>query len=112
MVKRVLIANRGEIALRIIRACRELDVETVAVYSEADENALHAQLATRSICIGPARASESYLRQDAILSAALACGCDAVHPGYGFLSENPDFADRCQAARSEEHTSELQSHAY
>ena len=98
MVKRVLIANRGEIALRIIRACRELDVETVAVYSEADENALHAQLATRSICIGPARASESYLRQDAILSAALACGCDAVHPGYGFLSENPDFADRCQAA--------------
>lgn len=95
MLKRVLIANRGEIALRIIRACRELDVETVAVWSEADESALHAQLATRSLCIGPARAADSYLNQDAILSAALATGCDALHPGYGFLSENPDFADRC-----------------
>lgn len=98
MLKRVLIANRGEIALRIIRACRELDVETVAVYSTADENALHAQLATRALCIGPARAAESYLNQDALLSAALAADCDAVHPGYGFLSENPDFADRCVEA--------------
>jgi len=95
MLKRVLIANRGEIALRIIRACRELDVETVAVWSEADESALHAQFATQSLCIGPAKAADSYLNQDAILSAALAAGCDAVHPGYGFLSENPDFADRC-----------------
>jgi len=98
MLKRVLIANRGEIALRIIRACRELDVETVAVWSEADESALHAQLATQSLCIGPAKAADSYLNQDAILSAALATGCDAVHPGYGFLSENPDFADRCVQA--------------
>ena len=95
MLKRVLIANRGEIALRIIRACRELDVETVAVWSEADKSALHAQLATRSLCVGPARAADSYLNQDAILSAAMATGCDAIHPGYGFLSENPDFADRC-----------------
>ena len=98
MLKRVLIANRGEIALRIIRACRELGVETVAVWSQADESALHAQLATRSLCIGPARAADSYLNQDAILSAALATGCDAIHPGYGFLSENPDFADRCVQA--------------
>ena len=98
MLKRVLIANRGEIALRIIRACRELDIETVAVYSAADESALHAQLATRSLCIGPARAADSYLNQDALLSAAKATGCDALHPGYGFLSENPDFADRCMEA--------------
>lgn len=98
MLKRVLIANRGEIALRIIRACRELDVETVAVYSEADESSLAAQLATRSLCIGPARAADSYLNQDALLTAAKITGCDAVHPGYGFLSENPDFADRCVEA--------------
>ncbi len=98
MLKRVLIANRGEIALRIIRACRELGIETVAVYSTADEGALHAQLATRALCIGPARAADSYLNQDAILSAALASECDALHPGYGFLSENPDFADRCVQA--------------
>lgn len=98
MVKRVLIANRGEIALRIIRACRELDIETVAVYSQADESSLAAQLATQSLCIGPAKAADSYLNQDAILSAALASKCDAIHPGYGFLSENPDFADRCVQA--------------
>ena len=98
MLKRVLIANRGEIALRIIRACRELDVETVAVYSSADESSLPAQLATRSLCIGPPRPADSYLNQDAILSAAIASGCDAIHPGYGFLSENPGFADRCVQA--------------
>ena len=98
MLKRVLIANRGEIALRIIRACRELDIETVAVWSAADESALHAQMATRSLCIGPAKAADSYLNQKAILSAALACRCDALHPGYGFLSENPDFAGRCVQA--------------
>ena len=98
MLKRVLIANRGEIALRIIRACRELDIETVAVYSQADESSLAAQLATQSLCIGPARAADSYLNQDAILSAALASKCDAIHPGYGFLSENPDFAERCVQA--------------
>ncbi len=98
MLKRLLIANRGEIALRIIRACRELDVETVAVYSTADENALHGQLATQAICIGPAKAADSYLNQEALLRAAVITGCDAIHPGYGFLSENPEFADACQAA--------------
>ena len=95
MFRRVLLANRGEIAVRIIRACRELEIETVAVYSAADRDALHVQLATRAVCIGPARAAESYLNQAAILTAAVETGCDAVHPGYGFLSENPDFADLC-----------------
>ena len=98
MLKRVLIANRGEIALRVLRACRELEIETVAAYSEADAEALHVQLATQSVCIGPARAADSYLNQDALLTAALATGCDGVHPGYGFLSENPDFSDACAAA--------------
>ena len=98
MLKRVLTANRGEIALRVIRACRELDIEAVAVYSQADESSLAAQLATHALCIGPAKAADSYLNQDAILSAALASRCDAIHPGYGFLSENPDFADRCVQA--------------
>ena len=95
MLKRVLIANRGEVALRILRACRELDIETVAVYSQADAEALHVQLATQAVCIGPASASESYLNQDALLSVAKATGCDGLHPGYGFLSENADFADAC-----------------
>lgn len=95
MLKRVLIANRGEIALRILRACRELDIETVAVYSEADEEALHVQLATQAVCIGPAKAADSYLNQNALLTVAKATGCDGVHPGYGFLSENADFADAC-----------------
>ena len=95
MLKRVLIANRGEIALRVLRACREMDIETVAVYSEADAEALHVQLATQSVCIGPARAADSYLNQDALLTVAKATGCDGLHPGYGFLSENADFADAC-----------------
>ena len=98
MLRRVLIANRGEIALRVLRACRELEIETVAAYSEADAEALHVQLARSSVCIGPARAADSYLNQDALLTAALATGCDGVHPGYGFLSENADFADACAAA--------------
>ena len=98
MLKRVLIANRGEIALRILRSCREAGIETVAVYSEADRDALHVQLATRSVCIGPARAADSYLSQTAILTAALATGCDGIHPGYGFLSENADFAGACAQA--------------
>ncbi len=98
MLRRVLIANRGEIALRVLRACRELEIETVAAYSEADAEALHVQLATESVCIGPAKAAESYLNQDALLTAALATGCDGVHPGYGFLSENADFADACAKA--------------
>ena len=96
MFHRILIANRGEIALRVIRACRELGIETVAVYSEADRDALHVQLATRAVCIGPARSAESYLNQTAVLTAAVESGCEAIHPGYGFLSENAEFADLCQ----------------
>ena len=95
MLKRVLIANRGEIALRILRGCRELGIETVAVYSQADAEALHVQLAGQAVCIGPARAADSYLNQDALLTVAKATGCDGIHPGYGFLSENADFADAC-----------------
>lgn len=95
MLKRILIANRGEIALRILRACRELGIETVAVYSEADADALHVQLAGQAVCIGPARAVDSYLNQKALLTVAQATGCDGIHPGYGFLSENGAFADAC-----------------
>ena len=91
-VKRVLIANRGEIAVRIARACHADGLETVAVYSEADRNALHVQICTYAVCVGPASAAESYLRVDAILEAATKTGADAVHPGYGFLSENASFA--------------------
>lgn len=98
MLKRILIANRGEIALRILRACRELGIDTVAVYSEADAEALHVQLAGQAVCIGPAKAADSYLNQDALLTVAKATGCDGVHPGYGFLSENADFADACVQA--------------
>ena len=98
MFKRILIANRGEIAVRVFRACRELDIEPVAVYSQADREALHVQLAERAWCIGPARSADSYLNMDAILTVAKAAGCDAIHPGYGFLSENADFADACKAA--------------
>ncbi|MCF0145429.1 MAG: acetyl-CoA carboxylase biotin carboxylase subunit, partial [Eubacterium sp.] len=98
MLKRVLIANRGEIALRILRACREMNIETVAAYSEEDREALYVQLAPSSVCIGPSKASESYLNQNALLTAALATGCDGIHPGYGFLSENADFADACAEA--------------
>lgn len=98
MFKRILIANRGEIALRILRACREMEIETVAVYSSADADALHVQLATQAVCIGPARSGDSYLNQNALLTAATATGCGAVHPGYGFLSENAAFADACKEA--------------
>ena len=95
MFKRILIANRGEIAVRVFRACRELDIEPVVVYSEADANALHVQLAEHAYCIGPAPSSQSYLNVDALLTVAKAAQCDAIHPGYGFLSENAEFADRC-----------------
>ncbi len=98
MFKRILIANRGEIAVRIFRACREMEIEPVVVYSQADREALHVQLAEQAYCIGPARSSDSYLNMDAILTVARAAGCDAIHPGYGFLSENAEFADACQQA--------------
>ena len=96
MLKKVLIANRGEIAVRIIRACREMGIRTVAIYSEADKNALHVQLADEAICVGPAPSSKSYLNVKAILEAACLTGADSIHPGFGFLSENPNFAKICQ----------------
>ena len=96
MIKKVLIANRGEIAVRIIRACREMGIETVAVYSEADREALHTKLADEAVCIGPAPSSESYLSMDRIISATIITGADAIHPGFGFLSENSRFAELCE----------------
>ena len=96
MIEKILIANRGEIAVRIIRACREMGIETVAVYSEADKEALHTQLADEAVCIGPAASSESYLSMERILSAAIVTGADAIHPGFGFLSENSKFAQLCK----------------
>ena len=96
MIKKVLVANRGEIAVRIIRACREMGIETVAVYSQADEEALHTQLADEAICIGPAQSSESYLNMEQIISATLVSGADAIHPGFGFLSENSKFVELCE----------------
>ncbi len=98
MFKRVLVANRGEIALRIIRACRELGVESVAVYSEADVDSMHVHLADESVCIGPASSKESYLKPDRIIAAAEITGADAIHPGYGFLSENARFAEICASS--------------
>jgi acetyl-CoA carboxylase, biotin carboxylase subunit len=97
MFKKILIANRGEIALRIIHACRELGIKTVAVYSEADENSLHVRFADEDVCIGPARSADSYLNVPAIISAAEITGADAIHPGYGFLSESAYLAEVCGA---------------
>ena len=96
MIQKVLIANRGEIAVRIIRACRELGIETVAVYSEADKEALHTQLADEAICIGPADSTESYLNMERIISATVISGANAIHPGFGFLSENAKFVELCE----------------
>lgn len=96
MIKKILIANRGEIAVRIIRACKELGIETVAVYSEADKEALHVQLADEAYCIGPKSSKDSYLNITNIISTAKLTGTDAIHPGYGFLAENADFAELCR----------------
>ncbi|KAB2457327.1 acetyl-CoA carboxylase biotin carboxylase subunit [Bacillus sp. CH126_4D] len=96
MIKKVLIANRGEIAVRIIRACKEMDIETVAIYSEADRESLHVQIADEAYCVGPTISKESYLNLTNIISVAKLTGCDAIHPGYGFLAENADFAELCR----------------
>lgn len=96
MFKKVLIANRGEIALRVIRACRELGIATVAVHSTADANALHVRFADEAVCIGPPASKESYLNVPQLLSAAEITRADAIHPGYGFLSENAEFAEVCE----------------
>ncbi|MBM7584576.1 acetyl-CoA carboxylase biotin carboxylase subunit [Bacillus pakistanensis] len=96
MIKKLLVANRGEIAVRIIRACRDMDIESVAVYSEADKEALHVQLADEAYCIGPTASKDSYLNFTNIISVAKLTDCDAIHPGYGFLAENADFAELCR----------------
>ncbi|GEP78488.1 acetyl-CoA carboxylase biotin carboxylase subunit [Staphylococcus carnosus] len=98
-MKKVLIANRGEIAVRIIRACKDLGLHTVAIYSEGDKDALHTQMADEAYCVGPTQSKDSYLNIPNILSIATSTGCDAVHPGYGFLSENGDFAELCEACQ-------------
>lgn len=96
MFRKVLVANRGEIAVRIIRACQELGIATVAIYSEADREALHVELADEAYCIGPKESRESYLNMPRIMTVALLTGVDAIHPGYGFLAENASFAQLCQ----------------
>ncbi|PXB77801.1 acetyl-CoA carboxylase biotin carboxylase subunit, partial [Pseudomonas aeruginosa] len=96
MLEKVLIANRGEIALRILRACKELGIKTVAVHSTADRELMHLSLADESVCIGPAPATQSYLQIPAIIAAAEVTGATAIHPGYGFLAENADFAEQIE----------------
>ncbi len=99
MFKKILVANRGEIALRIICACKDLGIQTVAVYSEADRNSLHVRFADEAVCIGPPRSADSYLNLAGIISAAEVTNVDAIHPGYGFFSENPHFAEVCEASK-------------
>src|SRR5262249_19750978 len=96
MFRKILIANRGEIALRVICACKDLGIKTVAVYSEADRNSLHVRFADEAVCIGPAKSSRSYLDIPSVISAAEITNVEAIHPGYGFLSENPNFAEVCR----------------
>src|ERR1700688_846343 len=98
MFRKLLIANRGEIALRVICACKELGIRTVAIYSEADRNSLHVRFADEAICIGPPRSADSYLNVPAVISAAEIADVDAIHPGYGLLSENANFAEVCRAS--------------
>src|SRR4030088_664560 len=98
MFRKVLIANRGEIALRVISACREMGIRTVAVYSEADRNSLHVRFADEAICIGPPRSADSYLNVPAVISAAEIADVEVIHPGYGLLSENANFAEVCRAS--------------
>src|SRR3989442_3598977 len=97
MFKKILVANRGEIALRVIYACKELGIKTVAIFSEADRNSLHVRFADEAVCVGPAKSSESYLKIPSVISAAEITNVDAIHPGYGFLSENAYFAEVCEA---------------
>ena len=99
MIEKIVIANRGEIALRILRACRALGIKTVALHSEADREAKYVRLADESVCIGPAAAKDSYLNIPAVISAAEVTDAQAIHPGYGFLSENADFAERVEQSR-------------
>ena len=96
MINKVLIANRGEIAVRVIRACKEMNIKTVAIYSEADKDALHVRLADEAVCVGPAKSSDSYLNEKNILEAACLTGADSIHPGFGFLAENARFAKMCE----------------
>ncbi len=98
MYNRILIANRGEIALRVIRACREMGIETVAVFSEADRDSAHVRHADQAFCIGPPRSKDSYLQIERIISAAEVSGAEAIHPGYGFLSENAHFNEVCRSS--------------